>query len=67
LYDMYNRGLAACEEGMERKNLQLEGNRPGVTGYIPSMEEGMENYPGVSVRPKTLLLDLGSPNLKTGK
>jgi hypothetical protein len=43
LYDMYNRGLAVCEEGMERKNLQLEGKRPGLTGYIPSMEEGMEN------------------------
>ena len=42
LYDMYNRGLAACEEGME-------------------------SYPAVSVRPRTLLMDLGSPNSKTGK
>lgn len=67
LYDMYNRGLAACEEGMERKNLQLEGKRPGLTGYIPSMEEGMESYPSVSVRPRTLLMALGSPNSKTGK
>ena len=67
LYDMYNRGLAVCEEGMERKNLQLEGKRPGLTGYIPSMEEGMESYPAVSVRPRTLLMGLGSPNSKTGK
>ena len=67
LYDMYNRGLAVCEEGMERQNLGLEGQRPGMTGYIPSMEEAVERYPGVSVRPKTLLLALGSPNSKTGK
>tara|TARA_R100001510_G_scaffold17963_1_gene15331 strand:+ start:512 stop:832 length:321 start_codon:yes stop_codon:yes gene_type:complete len=64
LYDMYNRGLAACEQGMERKNLGMEGQRPGLTGYIPSMEEAMKNYPGVSVRPKTLLLALDSPNSK---
>ena len=30
LYDMYNRGLAACEDGMNRMNL---GQRPGLTGY----------------------------------
>ena len=67
LYDMYNRGLAACEEGMERKNLRTEGQRTGLTGYIPSMEEAMMNYPATSVKPKTLLLALGSPNSKTGK
>ena len=67
LYDMYNRGLAACEEGMERKNLGMEGQRPGMTGYIPSMEEAMKNYPAVSVRPRTLLMALDSPNSKTGK
>ena len=67
LYDMYNRGLAACEEGMERKNLRTEGQRTGLTGYIPSMEEAMMNYPASSVKPKTLLLALGSPNSKTGK
>jgi|TARA_A100001011_G_scaffold89025_1_gene93471 hypothetical protein len=62
LYDMYNRGLAACEEGMNRKNL---GQRPGLTGYIPSMEEGMKQ--GASVKPKTLLMVLDSPNSKTKK
>ena len=62
LYDMYNRGLAACGQGMNRTNL---GQRPGLTGYIPSMEEGMRQ--GASVKPKTLLMVLDSPNSKTKK
>ena len=88
VYNQYNNGLAVCEEGYERQNLQLDGNsqpinlnpqvqmdqelsrlpgsseqqargvylgkemaplvdgqspgsRPGLTGYIPSVEEGM--------------------------
>jgi len=64
LYDMYNRGLAVCQEGMESQNL---GRRPGMTGYIPSMEEAVKNYPATSVKPKTLLMVLGSPNSKTGR
>ena len=66
LYDMYNRGLAACEQGMERTNLGLEGNpelagqRAGMTGYIPSMEEALEQYPGSSPKPKTLMIALPS-------
>jgi hypothetical protein len=66
LYDMYNRGLAACEQGMERTNLGLEGNqmlaspRSGMTGYIPSMEEALEQYPGSSPKPKTLMIALPS-------
>jgi len=68
LYDMYNRGLAACEQGMERTNLGLEGNpalqgqRPGMTGYIPSMEEALATNPGSSPRPKVLMLDLNGPS-----
>ena len=62
LYDMYNRGLAACEDGMNRMNL---GQRPGLTGYIPSMEDGVKQ--GASVKPKTLLMVLDSPNSKTKK
>lgn len=62
LYDMYNRGLAACEQGMERTNLGLEGQRPGMTGYIPSMEEAVAMSPGSSPRPKMLMLDLEGPN-----
>jgi hypothetical protein len=57
LYDMYNRGLAACQQGNERQNLSLaEGRRPGLTGYIPSMEEGMAM--GASPKPKALILGL---------
>lgn len=57
LYDMYNRGLAACQEGNERQNLSLaEGRRPGLTGYIPSAEEGVAL--GASPKPKALVMEL---------
>ena len=59
LYDMYNRGLTACQQGLERNPLNLEGQRPGTTGYIPSMEEAVSQYPGSSPRPKTLVLEIG--------
>lgn len=66
LYDMYNRGLSACEQGLERTNLALEGmERPGKTGYIPSVEEaGM--YPGTLPVPKNKLLKL-PPADRTGE
>ena len=60
LYDMYNRGLVACEQGLERNPLTLEGGRPGMTGYIPSMEEGMAM--GASPKPKALVLELEAPS-----
>jgi hypothetical protein len=60
LYDMYNRGLALCEQGLERNPLNLEGARLGTTGYIPSMEQGMQM--GASPRPKALVLDLEEPD-----
>jgi len=61
LYDMYNRGLAACEQGLERNPLNLEGmDRPGLTGYIPSMEEGMQM--GAAPKPKALMLELEGPS-----
>ena len=61
LYDMYNRGLVLSEQGLERTNLALEGNqeRFGLTGYIPSAEEGLAM--GASPKPKALILDLGEP------
>ena len=60
LYDMYNRGLVACEQGLERNPLNIEGmDRPGLTGYIPSMEEAVQK--GAAPRPKTLVLELGEP------
>ncbi len=58
LYDMYNRGLSACQEGLERNPLNLEGARLGTTGYIPSMEEGM--LMGATPKPKGLVLELDS-------
>jgi hypothetical protein len=65
LYDMYNRGLAACEQGLERTNLGLEGMpRPGRTGYIPGVEEaGM--YPGTLPMPKSKLVTLPPANATT--
>ena len=62
LYDQYNRGLTLCEEGLERNPLELEGARPGMTGYIPSMEEAVEMYPASSPRPKALILELEGPD-----
>ena len=60
LYDMYNRGLTLCEQGLERNPLNLEGARPGMTGYIPSMEEGLAM--GASPKPKTRVLELEEPD-----
>ena len=61
LQDMYNRGLALTQEGRERANLQIEGgDRCGLTGYIPSMEEGM--MMGASPKPKALVMELEGPS-----
>lgn len=60
LYDMYNRGLTACQQGMERNPLNLEGQRPGMTGYIPSMEQGLQM--GALPKPRALVLGLEGPN-----
>jgi hypothetical protein len=61
LQDMYNRGLVLTQQGRERTNLQLEGGeRCGMTGYIPSAEQGMQM--GASPKPKTLVMELGEPD-----
>lgn len=61
IQDMYNRGLVLPQEGRERTNLQLEGGeRCGMTGYIPSMEEGMEM--GANPKSKNLVMQLESPS-----
>jgi hypothetical protein len=60
LYDLYNRGLVACEQGLERNPLNLEGSRLGATGYIPSMEQGLSM--GASPRPKNLVIELEEPD-----
>ena len=65
LYDMYNRGLAVCQQGLERNPLNLEGmSRPGKTGYIPGIEEA-EMYPGTMPIPKDKLVDLPPANITT--
>ena len=67
LYDQYNRGLTACETGMDRRNLTTEGMkrdksmRAGLTGYIPSLEESI-NYQGSSPKSPKLLIALGAPS-----
>ena len=67
LYDQYNRGLTACETGMNRKNLALEGQkrdksqRSGLTGYIPSVEQAAQ-YQGTSPMNPNLIVALGQPS-----
>ena len=67
LYDQYNRGLALTQQERPRTNLALEGNecsvsqRPGLTGYIPSVEEGIEM--GANPLPKGAVL----VNMRPGK
>lgn len=57
LQDMYNRGLVAPMQGLERNPLHIEGmKRPGVSGLIPSMEEGVAM--GASPKPHALVLEL---------
>jgi hypothetical protein len=56
LNDMYNRGLSVCQAGNERQNLSLSEGRPGLTGYIPSVEEGAAY--GASPKPKALVMEL---------
>ena len=61
LQDMYNRGLVLTQEGRERTNLQLEGGeRCGLTGLIPSAEQGL--MMGASPKPQGILMALGEPD-----
>ena len=61
LQDLYNRGLVLTQEGRERTHLQLEGgDRCGLTGYIPSAEQGL--MMGASPKPQGILMELGEPD-----
>jgi hypothetical protein len=61
LQDMFNRGLVLTQQGRERQNLQLEGGeRCGLTGYIPSAEQGL--MMGASPKPQGILMALGVPD-----
>jgi hypothetical protein len=62
LNDMYNTGLALTQQGRERQNLQIEGgSRCGLTGLIPSAEEGMMMM-GAQPQPRSLILELDGPD-----
>jgi hypothetical protein len=61
LNDLYNTGLALTQQGRERQNLQIEGGpRCGLTGLIPSAEEGM--MMGAQPQPRSLILELDGPD-----
>jgi hypothetical protein len=75
LYDQYNRGLVATQEDRPRLNLALEGNqcppnaqqetsRPGITGYIPSVEEGLETG-AIPLAKGAVLVDLNQAPRKS--
>ena len=61
LYDQYNTGLAATQQNMsDRINLSIDPRaqpRCGVTGTIPSAEEGMMH--GAEPQPRQLIVDMG--------
>lgn len=61
LQDMYNRGLSLTAEGWPRVNLALEGTRPGMTGFIPSMEQAHQ-YPGTVPMGQKLMTNLPMRN-----
>ena len=61
MYDQYNTGLAVTQQDMsDRVNLAIDPRaqpRCGVTGTIPSAEEGMMQ--GAMPQPRQLLVDMG--------
>ena len=60
VYDQFNRGLAVTQEMRPRTNLAIdpeELNRCGVTGPIPSAEQGIAM--GAMPQPRQLMVDMG--------
>ena len=46
-YNQYNNGLAVCEEGYERQQLQLEGNpAPVLKSQSAMADQAVSRYPG---------------------
>lgn len=46
-YNQYNNGLAVCEEGYERQQLQLEGNpEPVLKSQSAMADQAVSRYPG---------------------
>lgn len=62
IYDQYNRGLVVTQESRPRMNLALDPQekRCGLTGYIPSAEEGLAM--GANPKPRALVMELGEPD-----
>jgi hypothetical protein len=62
LYDQYNRGLSLTQSSRPRINLSLDPGeqRCGLTGYIPSAEEGLAM--GAEPQPRTLVMELEEPS-----
>jgi len=58
LYDQFNRGLVATQESRPRINLSLDPmeQRCGVTGTIPSAEQGIAM--GAMPQPRTLVIEM---------
>ena len=61
VYDQYNTGLAVTQENMsDRVNLAVDPRaqpRCGLTGMIPSMEDGIMH--GAMPQPRQLVVDMG--------
>ena len=61
LYDQYNRGLSLTQQDMsDRVNLSIDPRaepRCGLTGMIPSVEEGLMQ--GAMPQPRQLVVDMG--------
>ena len=61
MYDQYNTGLAVTQENMsDRVNLAVDPRaqpRCGLTGMIPSVEEGLMH--GAMPQPRQLVVDMG--------
>jgi len=61
MYDQFNRGLAVTQQDMsDRVNLAIDPRaepRCGITGLIPSAEEGMMQ--GAEPQPRQLVVDMG--------
>ena len=60
VYDQFNRGIAVTQETRPRMNLAIDPEaqpRCGVTGTIPSAEQGIAM--GAMPQPRRLMVDMG--------
>jgi hypothetical protein len=61
VYDQFNTGIAVTQQSRPRTNLSIdpgELNRCGVTGTIPSAEQGIQM--GAMPQPRMLMIDMGN-------